>query len=165
MPFVERGIQFIKTRVRCIRSMIPTRVRRIPRRLMIEMVYAVFILITSIRRKGGVHPVMSPRQILTGEKLVVPTFPIGSFCYAIPENKDKTSSIVDKERSFDAIYLRPNTSGSGHFVYNINTMQRCSATRVIGYNGEPIPWSDLIIKTVNAQGVSDYQPEGLVIGD
>ena len=108
---------------------------------------------------------MSPRQILTGEKLIIPPFPIGSFCYAIPENKDKTSRSVDKGRSFDAIYLRPNTNGSGHFVYNINTMQRNSAPRVIGYNGQPIPWSDLIIKTINAQGVSDYQPEGLVIGD
>ena len=30
IPFVEIGIQFIKTRVRCIRSMIPPKVRRIP---------------------------------------------------------------------------------------------------------------------------------------
>ena len=108
---------------------------------------------------------MSPRQIVTGEKIIMTPFPIGSFCYAIPENKTNTSSSVDKGRSFDAIYLRPNTSGSGHFVYNINTMQRNSATRVIGFNNRPIPWSDLIIKTINAQGISDYQPEGLVIGD
>ena len=45
VPFVERGVQFIKTRVRCIRSMIPSKVKRIPRRLMIEMVYLIFILI------------------------------------------------------------------------------------------------------------------------
>ena len=43
-------------------------------------------------------------------------------------------------------------------------MQLNSAPRVIGYNEKPIPWSDLIIKTINAQGISDYQLEGLVIG-
>ena len=108
---------------------------------------------------------MTPRHVLTGERLIIPPFPIVSFCYAIPENKPNTSRSDEKGKSFDVIYLRPNTSGSGHFVYNINTMQRNSAPRVVEFNVKPIPWSDLIVKTINAQVISDYQPEGLVIGD
>ena len=59
--FVERGIRFIKERIRCVRSMLPKEIKRIPKRLMMELVYATNIMTNSIRRNGGIHPVMSPR--------------------------------------------------------------------------------------------------------
>ena len=36
-------------------------------------------------------------------------------------------------------------------MYNINTMQRNSAHRVIGINKKPIPMTDLMIKVINSQ--------------
>ena len=37
--FAERGICFIKETIRCIRSMLPAGIKRIPKRLMTESVY------------------------------------------------------------------------------------------------------------------------------
>ena len=59
-------------------------------------------MINSIRRKGGMHPVMSPRQIVTGRKLVLPPYPPGVVVYAV---KGDSSNSVDEMRTFDALYL------------------------------------------------------------
>ena len=59
--FVERGIRFIKERIRCVRSMLPREIKRIQKRLMMELVYVTNIMTKSIRRDGGIHPVMSPQ--------------------------------------------------------------------------------------------------------
>ena len=54
-------------------------------------------------------------------------------------------------RSFAALYLRSNDNGGGHFVYNIDTMQRCSVCRVVGINKKPIPMAENVIDTINKQ--------------
>ena len=131
-------------------------------------------MINSIRRKGEVHPVMSSRQIIVGRRMKLPPYPPGSCVYAIP---GRTTNSVDNLRSFASLYLRPNDEGGGHFVYNINTMQRCSVARVVGYNKKPIPMDDNVIATINKQAkeedegiqfsninlmttVNDYQERG-----
>ena len=68
-------------------------------------------------------------------------------------------------RTFDALYLRPNDSGGGHFVYNIRTMQRSSACRVIGIDKKPIPMTDLMIKTINSQASREKAPTGVEFTD
>ena len=83
VQFVERGIRFVKERIRCIRSMLPSKIKRIPSCLMRELIISTIKMINSIRRKGGVHPVMSPRQIVTGRKLVLPPYPPGAVVYAV----------------------------------------------------------------------------------
>ena len=111
-----------------------------------ELVMSTVKMINSIRRKGGVHPVMSSRQIITGRRMKLPPYPPGSCVYAV---RGGTTNSVDNMRSFAALYLRPNDEGGGHFVYNINTMQRCSACRVIGINKKPIPMPENVIDTIN----------------
>ena len=61
IPFIERGIRFVKERVRCVRSMLQKEIKWIPARLMRELVVSIVKMINSTRRKRGVHPVMSPR--------------------------------------------------------------------------------------------------------
>ena len=60
-------------------------------------------------------------------------------------------------RTFAALDLRPNDEGGGHFVYNINTMQRSSACRIIGINKKPIPMDDNVIATINKQAREELQ--------
>ena len=158
--FIERGIRFTKERIRGVRSMQPF--KKIPRRLLMETIYAIVPLMNAVTRKGGVHPTMSPREIVTGKKLVIPPFVPGTFVYGVPGG---SSSATDKLRSFEALYLRPNDGGGGHFVYNINTKQRNSVPRVIGIEGKGIPMTDAIIKTINDQGEHENQPDGLIFGD
>ena len=108
--------------------MLPKKIKRIPSCLTRELVVSTIKMINSIRRKGGLHPVISSGQIVTGRKLVLPPYPPGAFVYAV---KGDSSNSVDEMRTFDALYLRPNDEGGGHFVYNIDIMQRNSACRVI----------------------------------
>ena len=86
---------------------------------------------------------MSSRQIITGRKLVLPPYPSGAFVYAV---KGDLSISIDEMGTFDTLYLRPNDEGGGHFVYDINTMQRNSACRIIRINKKPIPMTDLMNK-------------------
>ena len=160
--FAERGIRFVKERIRCIRSMLPTRIKRIPKRLMMEIVYATITMMNSIHRKGGVHGTMSPRTIVTGKRLRIPPYPPGAFIYGVHGN---SSNSIDKMRTFDALYLRPNDGGGGHFVYNIHTMQRNSVHRVIGINKRPIPMTQITVDLINQQAKQEQQPDGIVFGD
>ena len=125
-----------------------------------ELVMSTAKMINSITRKGGVHPVMSPRQIVTGVRMKLPPYPPGSFLYGIP---GKTTNSIDNMRGFTALYLRPNDEGGGHFVYNIDTMQRCSVGRVIGINKKPIPMNDNVIATINKQ--AKEEAEGIEFSD
>ena len=147
VQFIERGIRFVKERIQCIRSMLPSKIKRIPSRPMRELITSTIKMINSIRREGGEHPVMSPRQIVTGRKLILPPYPPGMMVYAV---KGDSSNSIDEIRTFDTLYLRPDADGGGHFVYNIDTMQRNLACRVIGVNKKPIPMTDLMIKVINS---------------
>ena len=101
-------------------------------------------------------------QIVTGRKLILPPYPLGTVVYAV--NGDLSNSI-NEMRTFDALYLRPNADGGGHFVYNIDTMQRNSACRVIGSNKKPIPMTDLIIKVINSQASREKAPAGVELSN
>ena len=89
-----------------------------------ELVVSILKMINSIRREGGVHLVISPRLIVIGMKMVLLSYPPESYVYSI---KGGTTNSVNNSRTFVALYLRPNNERGGHFVYNIYTMQRCSA--------------------------------------
>ena len=66
VPRAENAIRFVKERLRAIQCETPF--TRYPKRFTIEMVKRVVVLINLFRRKSGVHPVMSSRQILFGKK-------------------------------------------------------------------------------------------------
>ena len=54
----------------------------------------VVVLINSFRRKSGVHPVMSPRQILFGKKFKTPLCQIGELVttYDVTASNKTTSA-------------------------------------------------------------------------
>ena len=64
---IERMIRFLKERIRVVRLQMPY--KRIPRRFLIEMIQRVVLLVNSLPWKGGIHRVMSPREIVTGLRL------------------------------------------------------------------------------------------------
>ena len=165
VQFVERGIRFIKERIRCVRSMMPKQVKKIPHKLMRELVFSTVKMVNSIRRPGGVHPVMSARHIVTGRRMKLPPYPPGTCVYGV---KGDTSSDVEVMRTFDGIYLRPNDEGGGHFVYNIMTQERNSSCRVIGgANKMPLPMTEACIKILNlgAEREKTAAPDGVVFAD
>ena len=68
VDFAERGIRFIKERIRCVRSMMPKKIKKLPSPLMKKLVTSSVDIVNSSKRKGGVHHVMSAGQIITGRK-------------------------------------------------------------------------------------------------
>ena len=60
-------------------------------------------------------------------------------------------------RTLYTLYLYPNNKRRGYFVYNIATIQRSSACRVIGINEKPIPMTDLIIELINKKSKEEKQ--------
>ena len=63
---VKRMIRFVKERIRTINLAMPY--KTIPKRFTIEMVHCVVVLMNSLPRKGSLHSVLSPREIVTGKK-------------------------------------------------------------------------------------------------
>ena len=65
VPEIERQIRTVKERTRAIYCTLPF--KKMPRRLIIEMVYAANYWLNMFPRKGGVSKTLSPRALLTGQ--------------------------------------------------------------------------------------------------
>ena len=151
---VERQIRFLKERIRAVRTMMPY--KKLPKRFTIEMVHRITILINSLPKQNGIHPVLSPREIVTGKKFRCPTIRIGQYV----QGHTGGSNDTDEERSIDALYIGRADNGSGHMVFKLNTKQPVSVNRVT-----IIPTSDATIKTINDIGEQENQPEGIEFSD
>jgi hypothetical protein len=151
---VERQIRFLKERIRSVRLMMPY--KKIPKRFTIEMVHRITTLINSLPKQNGIHPIMSPREIVTGKKFRCPTIRIGQYV----QGHTGGSNSTDLERSIDALYIGRAENGSGHEVFKLSTKQPVSVNRVT-----IIPTSEATINTVNDIGEQENQPEGIEFSD
>ena len=118
VPRAENVIRFVRERLSAIQS--ETLFKKYPKRLTIEMVKRVTVLINSFRRKSGVHPVLSPRQILSGKKFKTPLCKIGELvmAYNIKASKNTLRSIA-----IYALCIGPNNSSTSHSVFKLSTKQ------------------------------------------
>ena len=82
-----------------------------------ELVVSTVMMINLIKRKGKVYPVMSPRQIVTGRKIVLPPYPPGSCVCAI---KGCTTNSINNMGTFAVLYLCYNDEGGRH-LYTTST--------------------------------------------
>ena len=64
-----------------------------------------------VQEKSGVHPVMSPRQILFGKKFKTPLYKISKLVMAYNVTANNKATIP---RAFYALYIRPNDNDTGH---------------------------------------------------
>ena len=80
VPRAKNVIRLVKERIRCIRS--ETLFTKFTKRFTIEMVKRVTVLINLFSRKSGVHPVMSPRQLMFGKKFKTPLWKNGKLVIA-----------------------------------------------------------------------------------
>ena len=103
VPCVKNAIRFVKDRLRSIQCETPF--TKILRRLTIEMLKHVTVLINLFRKKSGVHPVMSPRQILFGKKFKTPSCKIGKLVMAYNvTSSNKTTDV----KVFSVLYIGPS---------------------------------------------------------
>ena len=71
----------------------------------------------------------------------------------------RNQHITDKNRSFEAIYLRSD-QGGGHNVFSLKTKQVCNVARVIE---SPMPQS--AIDTVENMAEKEGVPDGITFSD
>ena len=148
MEYVERMIRFVKEQICAVRVTMPY--KTIPKRMTIEIVHHVIILMNSIPWKGSLYNILSPREIVTGKKFRGPTIHIGQYIQGLVGGTNST----DQERSIDALYLERVENGSGHIVFKLDTKVVISFNRVV-----VIPTPKRIIDRVNEMGTSEKQPE------
>jgi hypothetical protein len=126
--------------------------KKLPIPFLVELVSRVTMLMNSIPKKGGIHRIISPRELITGKKLRVSEHHIGQYV------QDHTGGNNDtgKERLIDVLYIGRADNGSGHVVFKLSTKQRVSVNRVTAIT----PTADHI-KLVEDIAETENQPEGL----
>ena len=117
-----------------------------------EMVHRVIILVNSIPRKGSLHSILFPREIVTGKHFRFPTIRIRQYIQGLGGGTNST----DQERSIDALYLERVENDSGHIVFKLDTKAIVSVNRVV-----LIPTPSTIIDRVNEMGHSEKKPKGV----
>ena len=152
VPRAENAIRFVKERLRSIQYKTPF--DKYPKRLTIEMIRRVTILINSFRRKSVVHPVMTPRQILFWKKFKTPLCKMGELVLAC---NVKSNNKTSKPRAFHALYIGPNNAGTGYSVFKLALKNMIVTPRC-----KPIPMPNDVIKVINQMREDDGSPEGIV---
>ena len=106
VPQAERCIRDLKNRIRCARMMMPY--TKVPKAFTIAMVKQATIIVSSlVRKNNNVHPIMSPRKLITGFDLKLPAAQMGQY---VQVHTGGTNS-VEKERTSDALYIEQTDNG------------------------------------------------------
>ena len=131
--------------------------RKIPKRLVIKIMKLAAILKSSlVNPSDNIHPIVSPRQLVTGIPLRLAETEIGQYVQAHIGGSSLTDK--DKERTSDAIYIGRTNNGKGYNVLKMSTGQVVTVNKVT-----IIPINDDHIQRVNQMGALDRQCDGIII--
>jgi hypothetical protein len=109
VPEVERYIRTVKERTRCMYNSVPF--RRMPSRMVAEMVHASVFWLNMFPPNDGVSSKISPREILTGLKLDYNKHCKLEFGAYVQVHEDHDNTM--QTRTTGAIALRPTGNAQG----------------------------------------------------
>lgn len=117
VPEIERHIRTLKERCRSSYNSLPF--KKIPARMVVELVYDMTFWVHAFPAENGLSGAMSPRELMTGVGIDYTKhclIPFGAYAQT-HEQHDNTMST----RTIGAIALRPtgNTQG-GHYFYSLS---------------------------------------------
>ena len=149
MPIAKNTIKLVKEKVKCVQS--ETLFTKYLKRLTIEIVNQVTVLINWFNRKSGVHPVMSLRQMLFSKQFKTILCKIGKLVmvYNVTSN-NKTGCL----RAFYALYIRPSNSGTGHIIFKFSIKSVVTTPKC-----KPNPMTEDIITIIDEIGRKKGIPE------
>ena len=149
VPEIERQIRTVKERTRSIYCTLPF--NKMPRRLIIEMVYAANYWLNMFPRQGGVSKTLNPRALLTGKTWSYTTHCKLEFGDYVQTHEEHDNSMA--ARTIGAIALRPtgNTQG-GYFFYSLTTGRVLNRGR---WTSLPMP--NEVINRVHRMARQEYQ--------
>jgi hypothetical protein len=151
VPEIERRIRVIKERSCSSRHSLPF--NRIPRLLMIHIVFAAVKLLNHFPPKGGISDTVSPKTIMAGETFDYKkhlSLQLGQYCQVHEDGTPRNSQLP---RTQGAIYLGPSGNLQGGFKFiNLTTAKTISRR-----SWDIIPMPQTVIDRVNILGKD--QPE------
>ena len=157
VPEIERQIRTVKERTRAIYCTLPF--NKMPRCLIIEMVYAANYWLNMFPRKGGVSKTLSPRTLLTGQTWSYTTHCKLEFGDYVQTHEEHDNSMAT--RTIGAIALRPtgNTQG-GYFFFSLSTGRVLNRGR---WTSLPMP--NEVIDRVHVMARQEHGSNGLIFED
>ena len=114
VPEAERFVRTIKERTRATYSTLPF--KRVPMRLIIEMVYDSVFWWNAFPKKNGVSDTLSPRTILTGRKVDYNRHCRYTFGEYVQVHEQHNNS-VSVMRTTGALALRPTGNDQGNYYF------------------------------------------------
>ena len=110
---IERFIRTIKERMRAIYNTLPF--QKVPARLTIEMGKASVFWLNSLPQKNGLYSELSPRTIVTGQKLDFKRHCRFQFGEYVQTHKEHDNSM--SPRTVGVLALRPTGNAQGSFYF------------------------------------------------
>ena len=154
---VERFIRTIKERMRAIYNTLPF--QNVPARLIVEMGKASVFWLNSVPQKNGLNSELSPRTIVTGQKLDFKRhcrFQFGQYVQTHEEHNNSMSP-----RTVGALALCPTGNAQGSYYF-----MSLSTGRVLNrLRGTPLPMPDDVIDRVHRMARQQKADPGLLFGD
>jgi hypothetical protein len=148
VPEIESKIRLIKERGRGILNTLLF--KKMPRLMLIELVYHLVLWLNAFPSKSGVSETLSPREIVYQHKLDFAKHcksPFGMYC-EVHDEQTPTNTMVT--RSTPAIVLGPTRNLQGTYKFlSLATGKKVKRRAFTLY-----PMSDLVIKKVKAYGKS-----------
>ena len=137
---VERFIRTIKERIQAIYNTLPF--QKVLARLIVEMGKASVFWLNSIPQKNGLDSKLSPRTIVTGQKLDFKRHCRFQFGQYVQTHKEHNNSM--SPRTVGALALRPTGNAQGSFYF-----MSLSTGRVLNrLQGTALPMPDDVIDRV-----------------
>jgi len=118
VPDIEQYIRTTKERARCVYNTLPF--RRLPARLIIEIVYSSIFWLNCFPPNDGISPTLSPRAIIVGTQIDYAKHCKLEFGTYVQTHEDHDNTMAT--RTTGAIALRPtgNEQG-GYFFFSLTT--------------------------------------------
>lgn len=156
VPEVERHIRTLKERCRATYKSLPF--RRMPSRLIFELVYSMTFWLHAFPARDGVSSSISPRELVSGVAIDATrhcVIPFGSYAQTHEQHDNSMTS-----RTIGALALRPtgNTQG-GHHFFSLQTGRRIVRNR---WTEVPMPMD--VIERVNNMAENNFSNK-LIFGD
>ena len=154
---VERFIRAINEQMRAIYNKLPF--QKVPARLIVEMGKASVFWLNSVTQKNGLASELSPRTIVTGQKLDFKRhcrFQFGRYVQTHEEHNNSMSP-----RTVGALALRPTGNAQGSFYF-----MSLSTGRVLNQlRGTALPMPDDVIDWVHRMARQQKADPDLLFGD
>ena len=112
---IEINNRILKERIKYITYNMPF--IKFPRDFLVEVVLQTVSLMNSLPKRGGIHPTLSPREIITGKKVRVPRHKISDYVQGYLSSGMNTT----KDWTINALYLGPSEDSDERNVFALCT--------------------------------------------